>query len=364
MPINQPPELSIIIPVFNETAELPKLFLELSKQLNIAFELILCDGGSTDNTLQTAFLLAEHCTYPVQSIKAPRGRASQMNAGAAIARGPILLFLHADSGFSEPDALRNAVFYFTKNQDKAEGLVRAGHFGLRFKRKTPGASLAYFFYEAKTHLNRPDCIRGDQGFMLLRNIFKLTGGFDESLPFLEDLKFAGAVANLGCWILLPGEIITSARRFETEGLYERQVTNAIITNCLVTGWEEFFASLFGLYRCHNETGRLQLFPLLNGIRTLLAKRTFGWQLLFWRATGKHVADNIWQLFFWLDVRRAFRNGQQPTEVKADWCDFFQRNLERFTHALPAQMVTALTVWIWFRMLLITRRHKENISTVL
>lgn len=284
-----------------------------------------------------------------------------MNAGAEVARGECLLFLHADSSFSEPDALCKAFSAFKLTRREGGGQIRAGHCGLRFDRIYPGASLAYYYYEAKTRLNRTDCIRGDQGFMLSCAVFDLMGGFDESLPFLEDIRFVQSVAARGSWMLLPVEITTSARRFETEGLYERQVVNAIIANCAAIGCDEFFRSLPGLYSCHAETGRMQLFPLLDGIRTMLVRHTADWRCSFWSATGKYVAGNAWQLFFWLDVGQAFRTGKGPGAFEPGWLDYYQRRLEPFFQGRFASRLAQLAVRVWFWWMLIITQSRGAAS---
>ena len=355
MPFEQATDLSIIVPILNEAEELPGLLETLLAQQEIRFELILCDGGSSDETLNLAQQMAEGCRADVRCIHAPRGRGRQMNAGASLARSEILLFLHADSRFSDPSALGSAVAAFRERYRKIGSLV-AARFALRFRRQKSAPSLAYFFYEAKARLDRADCIRGDQGFMLARHFFDELGGFNESLPFLEDVRLALKIGGQTEWMLLPAEISTSARRFESEGLCERQVANAIIVNALVCDWNEFFSTLPWLYRCSNESGRLLLFPLLDGIRTLLSAHDHAWRRNFWRATGKHVAANIWQLFFWLDVRRDFRAGQQQVSSPPRWYKLFSRYLEPLTRSPVAAAITAAAVRLWYRLLLIKSRH--------
>jgi hypothetical protein len=160
---------------------------------------------------------------------------------------------------------------------------------------------------------------------------------------------------------LPAEISTSARRFETEGLYERQVVNAIITNVVAAGWTEFFTLLPGLYRCNSQSGRLLLFPLLDGIRSMLAARPAAWRRSFWKATGSHVADNIWQLIFWLDVRSNFISGRRTDELPTPRLDWFQRHLQRFTRGRLAGTITSAAVWAWFRIMLIVHRRSTKTS---
>jgi rSAM/selenodomain-associated transferase 2 len=354
-----PPEISLIVPILNEAVELPGLFANLAAQEGVILEVILCDGGSGDGSPQLCRELGANAAYPIQIINTPRGRGGQMNAGAAIARSDLLLFLHADSRFSRTDALRIAVSAYLEEMEKAAKAV-AARFRLCFHRKDTRPSLAYYFYESKAQLNRADCIRGDQGFLLTRTLFSSLGGFDTSLPFLEDIRLVAATAEKAEWLLLPVKIATSARRFETEGLYERQVVNAIITDAIAAGWTDFFSALPGLYHCNSVSGRLQLFPLMDGIRTLLAAKPAAWRRPFWRATGRHVAGNIWQLFFWLDVRSAFISGLSPDGIPTRRLQWFQRNLERFTRGLLAETITAAAVWIWFRVLLI--RHRKSTKT--
>ena len=349
------PDLSIIVPVLDETARLPSLFETLIAQQGIRIELIICDGGSGDTTPQRAAQLARQTLFATQVVQASRGRGRQMNAGAAVARADTLLFLHVDSAFAADDALGRALAALRMRQAATGCDEVAGRFALRFLRKSGAPSPAYFYYEAKARLARKECIRGDQGFMLSRSFFQSIGGFDEQMPYLEDLRFVDSVALRGEWLLFPAEIGTSARRFETEGLWERQVLNAIIVNSLVAGWTEFFTTLSGLYRLDPETGRLSLQPILDGIRTLLAGRPWRWRRAFWHTTGRHVAANAWQIFFWLDTRRTFSGGMGPGEVEPRWLLLYERYLARFFSVFPAAMTAAAMVWLWFRLMLLTGR---------
>ena len=221
MPVKQVPEISIIVPILNEACELYPLFETLTNQTGVRFELLLCDGGSSDGSLQLAEALASSSREAaVRSLRVPSGRGRQMNAGSTVARADLLLFLHADSRFVAQDALSSAISAFRERQS-GNGNVQAARFALRFRRRQSRPSLAYSFYEAKARLNRADCIRGDQGFMLTRSFFNHLGCFDESLPFLEDVRLAFAIEAEASWMLLPADISTSARRFELEGRYSR-----------------------------------------------------------------------------------------------------------------------------------------------
>lgn len=343
-----PPEISIIIPVLNDAAELCDLLANLAEQIGIDFEVLLCDGGSTDEIQSLAADWMRHPYFPLQVIKTPRGRGIQMNAGAVAAAGTTLLFLHADSRFTCSDALQSGVrAYRSALLDAATPC--AARFRLRFRRSTPTPSQAYSYHEAKACLNRADCIRGDQGYLIDRAVFEQLGRFDCSLPFLEDVRLAAQLAQKGQWLLLPAEISTSARRFEQEGFYERQVANVIIVNAIETGWNELLESLPGLYRCNSASGRLSLFPLLDGVRALINRHDRKWRCAFWQATGDHVAVNAWQIFFWLDVRRTFRSGQGVDTVELYWLKLYECRLKPLFESRPAaRLANLLTrVWLWW-----------------
>ncbi len=345
------PDISVIIPILDEESELTGLLNCLAEQRGIPIEIILCDGGSRDGSLRLIREQTAAFPHTVRTITAPRGRGCQMNAGVLSATSDLLLFLHADSRFVHNEALCTAVSAFRFEPDNpAEAL--AARFGLQFHRKSSLPSLAYFFYEAKARLNRSDCIRGDQGFLLTRTTFDQLGGFYTSLPFLEDIRLAEAVARNGRWMLIPVEIITSARRFEQEGLYERQVVNAIIANAVGVGWTEFFSTLPGLYLASSESGKLNLAPFLDGIRALLADKPDYWLRNFWHDTGCHISANAWQPFFWLDVRRTFRQGMSPADVRPTFLTFYLNRLEPFFRTGFAGWLAQVAVRIWFRSMLV------------
>lgn len=344
------PDISVIVPILNEAAELPGLLASLATQEGVKLELILCDGGSGDGSRQLVIERAADYLFPVRLIQAERGRGRQMNAGAAVAMSDLLLFLHADSRFEQCDALGNAVAFYRRPAASGSHFF-AARFSLQFRRSEQSRSLAWFFYEAKSRLSRADCIRGDQGFLLNSRLFSQAGGFDESLPFLEDLRLVNATSAQAEWLLLPSVISTSARRFEREGLLERQVLNAIIVNSVVTEWMEFFQALPGIYHCHADSGRLLLPPLLDGIDRLIAGHDIAWRRRFWQATGHHVAGNAWQLFFWLDVRRSFRAGKGAGEVDSRYLGFYRRRLEPFFQGRLAVFLAQSAVKLWLRWML-------------
>jgi len=346
------PELSLIVPTLNEAGRLQRLFATLAAQQEVRFELVMADGGSTDGTAERARELAAAAPFAVTVIEAERGRGRQMNAGAAAASGDMFLFLHADCTFPDPLALRSALDAFFDPVASGGGNRIAGHFRLRFDRGDPAPSLPYYFYEWKARLHRPGCTHGDQGFMLGRRFFAEVGPFHEAYPILEDVRLARRIADSGRWLLLPAEIVTSARRFETEGLRERQTLNALLMNFAAMGWDPFLAELPRLYRSQDRAGRLLLGPVFRLIADLLRPLPLRERLRLWRETGRYVRANAWQIPLFLDVRRHFRSAIPVGQGETPLLRLHDRLFDRLTDNTAGQWATALLVWLWFRLSLL------------
>ena len=351
-------ELSIIIPVLNEAETLPALFAMLARQDRVDFETLLVDGGSVDGTLSRAGPLASASPFECRILRSDKGRGRQLNAGARAAGAGTLLFLHADSAFSDPLALRRALDDFSSAVAHRGHDRIAGRFALRFDLPPGRQGFGYYFYESKARLDRPECTHGDQGFLLLRDFFETIGPFDESTSLLEDTRLAEKIRRTGEWILLPAEILTSARRFETEGLFERQLLNALIMNFAAIGWDDFFREAAGIYRSQDHARRLRLLPYLDKIRELLRvlPRRERWSL--WYRTGSYVRSNVWQLAFSIDVRRNFRRGLPPGEEGRETLESFERWF-RITDHPPGRFAAATLVWIWFHLTCLWRRFREE-----
>lgn len=285
------PQLSVVIPALNEADSLPALLAALAAQRGVALETIVADGGSEDGTPRVA------AAHGARVVPAPRGRAAQMNAGAAAANGEWLLFLHADSRPTAPDQLRRALDTLRARGDRR----LAGHFALRFERRRHGHRFLYRLMEAKSASNRRYTINGDQGVLLRRDRFLALGGYDESLPFLEDQRLAARIEADGSWVLLPGRLATSARRFEVEGLGARYLLMAVIMAMHTTGTRAFFEEAPPVYRVQGETGRLRVSPFLA-----LAWRLYGgWDRAgrwgFRRRLGAVALHQTWQLALMADL---------------------------------------------------------------
>lgn len=341
------PELSIIIPVLNERAALAPCWENLSAQRGVVFEVLFVDGGSSDGTCEWLQALAQADPDRVRLLVGERGRGRQLNLGAEAAAGAWLLFLHVDSRLTRPEQLAQALAGLRQACDDAAHRRAAGHFALRFAEPKTESALAYYFHETKARLDRPGCTHGDQGFLLSREFFRQVGPFEEHWPVLEDTRLAERVRQAGRWLLLPGELLTSPRRFEVEGMRQRRILNAMIMNFGALEWMPFFEQLPGLYRTQDRTRRLQLRSVFHRLEELLSSlpRSLRWSL--WYRTGGFVRSQGWHAALALDVRRQFRRGLAVGEGATPWLRLWDRVLNPLTDHPPARLLTALLVRCWF-----------------
>ncbi|CAG0929840.1 Poly-beta-1,6-N-acetyl-D-glucosamine synthase [Planctomycetaceae bacterium] len=194
--------ISIVMPVLNEAGSIAETLRALAGCRCAGAELLLVDGGSDDATLRAAAGLAD------QLLDAPRGRARQMNAGAARARGEVLLFLHADTMLPD-DALAAIV----KTIDSG---ARWGRFDV-----TISGSSAMFPLIAAL-MNRRSrwsgIATGDQAMFVRRDTFEQVGGFPDQ-PLMEDIELSRRLRRLARPACLRARVITSGRRWERFGIW-------------------------------------------------------------------------------------------------------------------------------------------------
>jgi len=333
------PQLSVIIPTINESRTLPGLLEQLRQQKQIQLEVIVADGGSKDGTPEAAVKAGAIL------LQTSAGRGCQMNRAASRASAPYLLFLHADSMPTDDLQLQSALEALMANCRRMESQRVAGHFKLRFRRNGKGNNLAYSYYESKSALNRAECTNGDQGFLLSAEFFQELGGFDESLWFLEDQRLAEQIRHTGTWITLPGELETSARRFELEGLGRRMILSALIMNFHSIGLSEFFHRAGSVYRNQESTGRLLMTPIFKLISDLNREAGTRVSRQRWRATGGYVLGHAWQLFFYLDflIGKLFKTDSHPFLTLHD------RVFRPITSFPPFEYLAAGLTWIWFQI---------------
>lgn len=352
-------ELSIIIPILNEREELPELLADLQRQQQVALELLFVDGGSTDGGpewLQNNFRRGEYCSV----LTSAAGRGRQMNFAAKQAKADWLLFLHVDSRFADPLALRKALDALLQT----DSLKLAGHFALTFRRSEETPSVGYYYYQWKARLGRPETIHGDQGFLLRNDFYRQLAGFSENLPVMEDTDFAERLRNYGQWQLLPAEISTSARRFETEGLWQRQLLGALIMCFRDIGWEQFFTAVPSVYRQQSETDKLQVRPVFQLIRCLFNEmgRSAAWQI--WQKSGAYVRRHAWQLSFALDARRAFGRGIPVGQGRMTLTCLFEPLYDLLTDNPVGRFAATVLLQVWFKLTdiwLLSKERKSGLS---
>jgi len=193
--------ISVIVPVLNEEKAIAATLRALAP--NKPHELIAVDGGSMDRTGE----IIAQCGAKV--ICADRGRARQMNRGAQEASGDVLLFLHADtrlpaSAFEDiRAALNNPRFLGGRFDVELEG----SHWMLR----VIGRMISYRSRVTKV-------ATGDQAIFVRREVFEQMGGFPD-IPLMEDIAFCRTLKRLGDVACLRSRVVTSARRWEVEGVW-------------------------------------------------------------------------------------------------------------------------------------------------
>jgi len=342
------PDLSIIIPALNEAQTLPLLLENLSRQKDVNIEIILVDGGSGDGTIEAAKAAgAEVGLAALKTLTSPPGRGRQMNLGAKAAKGRDLLFLHADARLESPRLFADAAECLNELRAARGSDAICGHFPLGFFSGHSEKLRAFYFHEAKTRLNRPLCINGDQGFLLSARFFFELGGFDESLPFLEDLRFAAKVFEAGDWALLPGRLLTSSRRFETEGFLKRHFMNALICAVEEIGLHEFFESAAEIYSTQNRAGRLELTKAMGTIHRLVFKEGIGRACLLWYKAGRFTAGNAWQAALMLDCCVNRLRSLPPGEGDAKMLSFFDKKLARAAESFSAAVAAGTLSFFGF-----------------
>jgi rSAM/selenodomain-associated transferase 2 len=200
------PLISVIIPTLNEEDVLGPTLEALTEQASRA-EILVVDGHSTDDTRACAEAAGANV------YRAPRGRASQLNAGAERAKGDIYLFLHADTRLP-PDGL--AII----RETLAHPGHTAGTFRLQFDAHTP----LLRFYAWCTRWPWIRLCFGDRGLFVEQSAFEAVGGYPD-WPLFEDLELAARLYDYGGFCFLDRAVTTSARRFRREGLLVQQLRN-------------------------------------------------------------------------------------------------------------------------------------------
>jgi rSAM/selenodomain-associated transferase 2 len=202
--------VSVIIPTLNEAACVANAIGALRRQNRC--EIILADGGSRDAT-RSAAVGADLI------VEAPRGRASQMIAGAARATGDVLLFLHADCEL-EDGALIDA-----ERCLRRPGVV-AGCFSMTVRAQ--GMMYRWIDSCATARVRLTGLVYGDQGLFLRHDLWQRLGGFPQ-LRFMEDVFFSRRLRQIGRIVVASRRIFVSPRRWQRTGLLRQTLRNWLLT---------------------------------------------------------------------------------------------------------------------------------------
>jgi rSAM/selenodomain-associated transferase 2 len=201
--------ISIITPVLNEKENIGR-FLEHVNGLDGELELILVDGGSTDGTLEEIERGKEGFSHDLRVLNSQQGRGLQMNNGAKMAEGDILLFLHVDSELE-----KDALVVIEKKME--EGNMIGGGFTHSFHNPDRFLRLSSAFGNSRAKATK--IFFGDFGIFIRKDIFDKMGGYQE-IPFLEDVELCRKAKKHGELGQIDRLIVTSPRRYEKKGKYK------------------------------------------------------------------------------------------------------------------------------------------------
>jgi rSAM/selenodomain-associated transferase 2 len=193
-------KLSVIVPTLDEARDIVERLEALQRLRALGHEVIVADGGSRDGTPELARPLADRV------VRAPRGRASQMNAAAREAGGSALVFLHADTRL--PPGADEAVL-------AALAARTWGRFDVRIEGRHPLLRVVAFMMNLRSRLT--GIATGDQAIFLRRDAFEALGGYAE-IPLMEDVELSRRLRRAGRPACLRARVSTSGRRWESRGV--------------------------------------------------------------------------------------------------------------------------------------------------
>lgn len=202
-------EVSVVIPTLNEAGVLPRT-LEALRAAGSDLQVTVVDGGSTDGTPDMAR------AFPgVRVLSSPRGRGRQMNAGAAQAEGGILWFLHADTRVT-PEGVREM-------RERMENPSVVGG-AFRFAVDSPRTRYRWLERGVRLRSGFLGLPYGDQALFVRRELFQRLGGFPE-WPLMEDVALVRGLRRAGDFVILSEPALTSARRWERDGILSTSARN-------------------------------------------------------------------------------------------------------------------------------------------
>lgn len=212
------PLVSVVVPALNEGATLGALLGDLG-HLEVPHEVIVADGGSTDDTVTVCR------AHGAEVAVSRRGRGTQLRAGAAMAEAPLLCFIHADARLD--GAARREIERLASHAEEG---------AWAFRLRIASTRRAYRLVERGVNLRSRllSLPYGDQGLVISRGWYDAVGGFAD-VPIMEDVMIARALRAVGGISLLPASVTVSARRWEREGVLRRSVRNLWLLGRFLAG---------------------------------------------------------------------------------------------------------------------------------
>jgi len=194
-------KISVVVPVLNEEINLSRIASRLRSVREQGHEVIIVDGGSSDNTLTIAYEISDTV------IISKKGRSLQMNSGASVASGDVVLFLHADTFLPENAA-----------QIVADAFVGENFWG-RFDVRLSNQKYVYRLIEQMMNIRSSltSIVTGDQAIFVEKSLFDRIGGFPE-IALMEDIEISSQLKKISKPVRLKHKVVTSSRRWEANGV--------------------------------------------------------------------------------------------------------------------------------------------------
>jgi rSAM/selenodomain-associated transferase 2 len=216
-------KLSVIVPMLNEERDIARTLEAIAtagaSATDVTVEVIVVDGGSSDSSRDEA---RPRCSV---LLVAPRGLARQMNAGAAVARGDALAFVHADT-------IVPRTFAGDVAAALADRSVVGGRFDVGLDDHAPLFRLIGWLISLRSHLSRTGT--GDQAIFVRRQVFERLGGYRD-IELCEDLDLARRLKRIGRVACLRSRVTTSARRWRERGVLATTVRMWLVRIAFLVG---------------------------------------------------------------------------------------------------------------------------------
>lgn len=208
-PVSGVPRISVVLPVLDEATLIESALQALAPLRAQGAELIVVDGDSRDGSAEAAAPWADQVRV------VPKGRARQMNAGAALARSDVLLFLHADTRL--PAGALAAIATALATPPRRGGRTPCwGRFDVRIGGEGLLLSLVAMLMNARSRLF--GIATGDQAIFVTRSAFEAVGGYPQQ-PLMEDIELSTRLRRLSRPACLRDRVVTSGRRWQSQGVW-------------------------------------------------------------------------------------------------------------------------------------------------